>query len=338
MQLPFFHIGGPNISFYDNDVVNQGSAYRLTDQVDIENCSDENGGYNIGYTVDGEWMKYMINVEESGDYFINGRVASNNSGGAFRVEFNGENKTGTLSVPYTGGWQQWSNISTGNVFLESGIYTVRVYIESGGFNLNKIDIYPPDASPKLNLLFPSGGEIIGVGTIQEIKWRSILVEDISIGLTTNNGATWDFVTQKNTSEFGVYRWLVPDSPSSECFIMILDKENSSNRDTSENSFTIENVNNITNNINSPFQFKLEQNYPNPFNPSTKIRFSLSESQKVMLKIYDALGNEVKDLMNEYLEAGNHEVEINAEGLASGIYYYRVVSGDFADTKKMILLK
>ncbi|RKY91850.1 MAG: hypothetical protein DRQ01_07030, partial [Ignavibacteriae bacterium] len=91
------------------------------------------------------------------------------------------------------------------------------------------------------------------------------------------------------------------------------------------------------------KFELEQNYPNPFNPSTKIKFSVppnvkQETSKVSLKIYDVLGNEVAVLVNEEKPAGNYETEFNASNLSSGIYYYKLVTGSFTDTKKMILLK
>ncbi|WP_290663741.1 M14 family zinc carboxypeptidase [Ignavibacterium sp.] len=92
-------------------------------------------------------------------------------------------------------------------------------------------------------------------------------------------------------------------------------------------------------------FMLEQNYPNPFNPTTKIRFtvpaltpSLSQRERVILKVYDILGNEVTTLVNEEKESGYYEVEFNAEQLSSGIYFYRLQVGNYTQTKKMILLR
>ncbi|MGB5288859.1 MAG: T9SS type A sorting domain-containing protein, partial [Ignavibacteriaceae bacterium] len=93
-------------------------------------------------------------------------------------------------------------------------------------------------------------------------------------------------------------------------------------------------------------FYLEQNYPNPFNPITKIKFTIpsvfasgtKQSQQVILKVYDILGNEVVTLINEKKLAGNYEVDFNAKELTSGIYFYKLVANEFSDTKKMILLK
>jgi len=86
----------------------------------------------------------------------------------------------------------------------------------------------------------------------------------------------------------------------------------------------------------PNGFKLEQNYPNPFNPSTTIRYTLVESQKVILNIYDTLGQLVSELVNEFQSNGVHEIVFYAEDLASGIYIYRLQTESRSDVGKMIL--
>ena len=88
----------------------------------------------------------------------------------------------------------------------------------------------------------------------------------------------------------------------------------------------------------PQQFSLEQNYPNPFNPSTKIRWQSPVSGHQTLKIYDLLGNEIATLVDEYREAGRYEVEFNATGLSSGVYFYKLVIGNFTATRKLILMR
>ena len=88
----------------------------------------------------------------------------------------------------------------------------------------------------------------------------------------------------------------------------------------------------------PDEFLLEQNYPNPFNPSTTINYSIAHNGIVSLKVYDVLGNEIVTLVNEEKQAGNYVVEFGANGLTSAIYFYKLQSGDFIGTKKMLLLK
>lgn len=88
----------------------------------------------------------------------------------------------------------------------------------------------------------------------------------------------------------------------------------------------------------PTGFKLYQNYPNPFNPITKIKFSVPEASDVSLKVYDILGREVATLAQGNKAAGNYEVTFNGGDLASGVYLYRLIAGDRAETRKMNLVK
>jgi hypothetical protein len=88
----------------------------------------------------------------------------------------------------------------------------------------------------------------------------------------------------------------------------------------------------------PSKYKLDQNYPNPFNPTTRIRFSISELSFVKLKVYDIVGNEIETLVNQEKPAGSYEVQFSAVDLPSGIYFYRLITGNFVETKKMTLLK
>lgn len=85
-------------------------------------------------------------------------------------------------------------------------------------------------------------------------------------------------------------------------------------------------------------YSLSQNYPNPFNPSTKINFSIPKNELVKIVVYNLLGKEVAILVNEEKAAGQHEVEFSAKNLASGIYFYKLASGEFTEIKKMILIK
>ena len=88
----------------------------------------------------------------------------------------------------------------------------------------------------------------------------------------------------------------------------------------------------------PTHFSLNQNYPNPFNPTTVIRFSLPSRSFVTLKVFDGLGREVRLLVSEELPAGTYEPQWNAEGLLSGVYFYRLQTGDYIETRKMIYFK
>jgi Secretion system C-terminal sorting domain len=88
----------------------------------------------------------------------------------------------------------------------------------------------------------------------------------------------------------------------------------------------------------PSEFGLEQNYPNPFNPTTKIRYSIPQSNQVSLKIYNSLGQEVASIFEGYQQAGSYIAEFDAANLASGVYMYQLRSENVLLTKKFVLMK
>ena len=94
----------------------------------------------------------------------------------------------------------------------------------------------------------------------------------------------------------------------------------------------------TDKIKTPTDFALSQNYPNPFNPSTQIKFTLPSNSAVKLKVYNLIGEVVKELVNSNLSAGTYTIDFRAENLSSGIYFYRLEAGNTVQTKKMTLLK
>ena len=100
--------------------------------------------------------------------------------------------------------------------------------------------------------------------------------------------------------------------------------------------TLTSVPNTNNQV--PKDYVLQQNYPNPFNPTTNITFALPKSGIVILKVYDVLGKEVASLVNSFTNAGTHIVPFDASALSSGVYIYKITTGDFTDSKKMVLIK
>ncbi len=93
----------------------------------------------------------------------------------------------------------------------------------------------------------------------------------------------------------------------------------------------------------PNQFALYQNYPNPFNPTTKIRFDIPRWRgeggwTTTLKIFDIMGREVQTLVNETLQPGTYETSFDGSNLTSGVYFYQLTSGNYKETKKLLLLK
>jgi len=88
----------------------------------------------------------------------------------------------------------------------------------------------------------------------------------------------------------------------------------------------------------PAKFSLYQNYPNPFNPATTIKYDIAKNSDVKIALYDILGREVQILVNQFLNAGTYEVNLDASNIATGTYFYKISAGSFTDIKKMVIIK
>ncbi|MCW8824267.1 MAG: T9SS type A sorting domain-containing protein [Ignavibacteriaceae bacterium] len=186
---------------------------------------------------------------------------------------------------------------------------------------------------------PNGGEVWVAGETEDITWSGVNVNDVKIELSTNNGTDWSTIIE-STPNTGSYSWVVTAQDSSdECLIRITNVENGFVYDVSDGVFTIDVVSSLGEELESnPTEFNLAQNYPNPFNPSTTIRYAVPKTSQVSIKIYDLTGQEVASLVNEVKEVGTYEVKFDARNLASGVYLYKMIAGDFSSIKKLNVLK
>jgi alpha-N-arabinofuranosidase len=126
-------------AYWDSTPANLGNAYRAT-SVDIESTSNAAGGFNVGWIAAGEWLEYTISVLTEGYYDLSARVASPYSGKSFRVLVNGNDVTGSMAVPITGGWQNWQAVTQSRVYLAAGVVRLRFVAITDGFNLNWISL------------------------------------------------------------------------------------------------------------------------------------------------------------------------------------------------------
>lgn len=138
LEVENYDTGGQGVAYNDTTVNNNGGQYRTNEGVDIETCTDTTGGYDISYTAAGEWLKYTVDVAGATTYVATFRVASANTGATFHLEDkDGNNLTGPISVPNTGSWTTWANVSK-NVTLPAGQQVLKIVEDTGGFNLNYI--------------------------------------------------------------------------------------------------------------------------------------------------------------------------------------------------------
>ena len=174
--------------------------------------------------------------------------------------------------------------------------------------------------------------------------------------SNNVNLMWKTATETNNSGFNIER---KNIESSEWNTLSFVKGFGTTTEPQSYSFTDENIsagkylyrlkqidyngvyeysNEIEVLINAPDDFSLSQNYPNPFNPSTAIVFQLPKESFVTLKVYNILGVEIATLVNEQKPAGVHKINFDASGLTSGLYIYKISTGNFEQTRKMLLLK
>ncbi len=179
-------------------------------------------------------------------------------------------------------------------------------------------VSPPAALPGTANL----SAITGFGT----QWV-VTRQATAIYISPNNGATW---TTSYTAPAGNYRHIVKNRVDNLTYFAVR-----SNGGISKGTLLV-GITPISSEI--PDKFELKQNYPNPFNPNTLIEFSIPKTGFVKLAIYDALGREVNSLLNSELVSGNYRINFNASDLASGTYYYKLISGEFVQTKKMLMIK
>lgn len=146
--------------------------------------------------------------------------------------------------------------------------------------------------------------------------------------STDNGGTWIAINQGFAPKTGIYKLTYDDQ-----YLYAGTINRSVWRRPLSDITSVQEISAII-----PSSFNLQQNYPNPFNPKTDISFQIADGGFVTLKIYDVLGREVATLVNEQLQAGTFTASWDASGQPSGVYYYRLTSGSFSETRKLTLIK
>jgi hypothetical protein len=133
VQAENFDNGGKGVGYFNLATTNQaGTDYRPGTTVGVEASSDIGGGYDVGYTTEGQWLKYTVNITQSGLYTLQARVASLGNGGYWHAEFNGRNVTGNLYTPVTYGWQTWTTMTSPVFPLQAGRQVMRVVFDGNG--------------------------------------------------------------------------------------------------------------------------------------------------------------------------------------------------------------
>lgn len=153
----------------------------------------------------------------------------------------------------------------------------------------------------------------------------------TIRFTTNGGETWFTNSYFNSPSTRNYKSVSCMNKSTATSLALADSIHIVSNDPITTG-----IQNISSEL--PEKFCLSQNYPNPFNPNTKIRFQISKTADVKLEVYDVRGKQIETLVNQELRTGTYEVDFNGNKYSSGIYFYKIFTSDFIETRKMMLVK
>lgn len=144
IQAENYNNGGEGVGYHDTTAGNAGGAYRK-DNVDIETCTDSTTAsgqtcYDVGWADNGEWLAYSVSASTSGTYKITARVASLYGGTHIHFLLDGNNVTGSIAIPNTGGWQHWTLVTSPSFSLSAGSHTIKLVDEGDHVNVNYFDI------------------------------------------------------------------------------------------------------------------------------------------------------------------------------------------------------
>lgn len=219
-----YDLGGDGVAYLDLSAFNEGSANpRPGELVDFEATSDAGGGLNIGWIEAGEWLEYTFDIDEAGTYSADFRVAlESGTGSTFHLEINGQNISGPINLPVTGGWQDWQTVTATDLQLEAGPVVLRVAFDSastsrfaGNFNWLQLnfeqaaDGNPPQvaAGADASLAGPTGSFALN-GTVLDDSTNNVPLRTVWNLITGPEAVTFDdpyaFDTNVNFSAPGVY--------------------------------------------------------------------------------------------------------------------------------------
>lgn len=349
---------GAGISFYDTTPHNQVGDYRRAG-VDIEECSE--GGFNVCYTETGEWLQYDVVVNNRTGYIIEARVASEN-GGAFHFELDGEDITGRVEVPITGGLQKWKSILVQGISLSSsGAKKLKLCIDEGGFNINSFMFFLDREIPAgKSLAFFSQGSYVTLKTGGQLICNKgtastdnefFKVEDVGDGTVTLRGANNRYVgagspMSCNTlfvNESTKFLWCPLGSSSVALKSITTNKivcsmagNSAMTCDRTEiggwetfnwREKVTESAMDEINAENSRINI-----FPVPATDFFTVSYTLNVPAVVNIQISDLQGKIIKQIKQES-DSGVSSIYFNSDDFTTGLYLLNINSKDFNETKK-----
>ena len=194
VEFEDFDFGGEGVAYHDEEEENKGEHYRPAEGVDID--SNGSNGFVIGWTMKGEWMSYKVNIEAADRYTFSAKVASGLDGSAFRLFLDDKDISGTIEVPNTGSWTDYTTITGTTATLPMGEHQLKVYIESAYCNLDHITFKAKNPQVEYVFTSPSSDMKVKVGEEFTVSWTSSEDVDGNFKLKWINGENGEATTLK----------------------------------------------------------------------------------------------------------------------------------------------
>ncbi|MFA7359648.1 MAG: T9SS type A sorting domain-containing protein [Candidatus Kapaibacterium sp.] len=328
---------GTNIyAAYTNNNLTQNGIYYSTNNGDEWIYRYNTGNRHINVIKAKDSIFYIGLYNKNGNYGLN---RSNDSGNTFMTVYS--------SALYNEGVWDVEFMNANDVYITTSSNILR----STNYGNNWMTVYTGNVQ-KLEISGNNiyGGGLYGAGVIMSSNngqnWTSIGLNekqvydlaaygsylfvstyDTGVYMTNNNGANWYNRNQ------GLPVPLFGEILLSDNYIFMGGSTYGAWRRQLTDIISVKNISTVI-----PEKYSLEQNYPNPFNPSTVIRFQVRGNSDVLIKVYDNGGREVQTLVNERMQPGTYETAFDGSNLSSGVYFYRMISGDYTETKRMVLVR
>lgn len=323
IQLEEYDLGGNGVAYLDNT---PGSAvtpivnFRTNEDVDIENCTDAGGGYNIGFATAGEWLEYTVNVAKTGTYSLDLRVACNGTGRTVNLTMDGQALSSNIAIPNTTGWQIWQTISVDKLQLTAGEHILRLTIGATDYiNLNYmtfkevVEVLPPVItlnSPLNQATFNKDKTVVISATASDPDGNIV-------GVSFYEGT--NLLTTVNTAPF-TYNWSGMNPGTYSISAEAFDTDGLSTK-TSPATITIQNV------ITGLEDENIEKTsiFPNPFSADG---LNINQSGNFRYKITDMSGMVIEQ------GEGENQQKVG-KILSSGIYLLSVEGSNGVTVQKII---
>ncbi len=194
----------------------------------------------------------------------------------------------------------------------------------------------------VGLDYPAGGENFNAGDNVNIQWHIVIDHGPCVWqlyFSSDGGTTWQPIVMELPKTQLQYTWTVPNIATAQGRVKVM-QDNATGPDYEDQSgdFTITTAAGIGGKDNPVREFSLFAAYPNPFNNSTTISFELPQRDHVQLEVFDITGRKVETLIDRDMSAGDHSVRWDADEFSSGVYFYRIVAGEFSQIRRLTLLK